>query len=170
MMTDPSFTSVSTFLEYWEKIRGRTMRVARVIPPERIEWAPAAGRFTLGDLLRHLAAIERYMYGETVRLQESAYRGHGRDLAEGYDAVIAFMERLHAESIAIFASLSDGDLLRKCRTPEGTSITTWKWLRAMVEHEVHHRGQVYMYLGLLGVKTPPLFGLTSEEVRRLSAQ
>ena len=38
----------------------------------------------------------------------------------------------------------------------------------MVEHEVHHRGQIYTYLGLLDVPTPPLFGLTSEEVRAKS--
>jgi uncharacterized damage-inducible protein DinB len=35
----------------------------------------------------------------------------------------------------------------------------------MVEHEAHHRGQIYSYLGILGVPTPPIFGMTSEEVR-----
>jgi uncharacterized damage-inducible protein DinB len=54
-------------------------------------------------------------------------------------------------------------------TPAGTPITVWKWLRAMVEHEAHHRGQIYLMLGMLGVETPPLYGLTSEEVRARSA-
>jgi uncharacterized damage-inducible protein DinB len=164
----PDFATITGFLDYWERIRGRTMRAAAVIPPEQIEWAPAAGRFTLGDLLRHLAAIERYMYAENARLSVSAYPGHGRELADGFEAVMKYMERLHDESVAIFSTLSDSDLLRKCQTPEGTSITTWKWLRAMVEHEVHHRGQIYTYLGLLGVPTPALFGLTSEEVKMRS--
>jgi len=34
----------------------------------------------------------------------------------------------------------------------------------MVEHEIHHRGQIYLYLAIQGVPTPPLYGLTSEEV------
>jgi uncharacterized damage-inducible protein DinB len=34
----------------------------------------------------------------------------------------------------------------------------------MVEHEAHHRGQMYFMLGMLGVKTPPLYGLSEEEV------
>jgi uncharacterized damage-inducible protein DinB len=34
----------------------------------------------------------------------------------------------------------------------------------MVEHEVHHRGQLYLYLSMLGFETPPLYGMTSEEV------
>jgi len=36
------------------------------------------------------------------------------------------------------------------------------------EHEVHHRGQIYLMLGMLGIPTPPLYGLTSEEVRERS--
>jgi uncharacterized damage-inducible protein DinB len=38
----------------------------------------------------------------------------------------------------------------------------------MIEHEIHHRAQIYVYLGVLGVTTPPLFGLTSEQVRAVS--
>lgn len=36
--------------------------------------------------------------------------------------------------------------------------------RAVLEHEAHHRGQLYFILGLRGISTPPIFGLTSEEV------
>ena len=57
----------------------------------------------------------------------------------------------------------------KATTPAGTPITTWKWLRAMLEHEAHHRGQLYLLLGLRGVKTPPIYGLTEEEVAARSA-
>jgi uncharacterized damage-inducible protein DinB len=60
--------------------------------------------------------------------------------------------------------LSDEDLKRKCMTPGNVEITTWKWLRAMVEHEIHHRAQLYIYLNLLDVKTPPIFGLNAEQV------
>ncbi len=78
------------------------------------------------------------------------------------------MDRLDKESTEIFSRLTDEDLTKKCMTPAGTSITTWKWLRAMVEHESHHRGQIYMMLSMLGVSSPPLYGLTEEEVRAKS--
>ena len=64
--------------------------------------------------------------------------------------------------------MSPDDLNRKCATPDGASITTWKWMRSMIEHEIHHRGQIYLYLSMLGVPTPPLYGLTSEQVRERS--
>lgn len=155
---------VDAFLAYYARIRQRTRRVAERIPPERLEWAVAPGRFSFGDLVRHLAGTERYMFAENVAGRPTAYPGHGRDLADGYEAVLHYFDRLHEESLDIFRSLTPGALQQKCLTPAGTPITTWKWLRAMVEHEVHHRGQIYLMLGTLDVETPPLFGLTSEEV------
>jgi uncharacterized damage-inducible protein DinB len=156
--------SVQPFLGYWESLRGRTRRVVECIPPDRLEWTHRPGAFTLGDQVRHLATIERYMYAETVAGRPSCYPGCGRELADGYEAVVAYFDRLDAEAKAIIGALSDADLERKCRTPAGTPITTWKWLRAMAEHEAHHRGQIYLMLNMLEVPTPPLYGLTSEEV------
>lgn len=161
--------SVAQFLEYWTSLRGRTRRVVVCIPPEGLEWSYRAGTFTLGDLVRHLATIERFMYAETVAGRPSRYPGCGRELADGFEAVLAYFDRLDDEAKAIIASLTDADLTRKCQTPAGVAITTWKWLRAMAEHEAHHRGQIYLMLSMLQVPTPPLYGLTSEEVRARSA-
>ncbi|HEU5219641.1 MAG TPA: DinB family protein [Gemmatimonadales bacterium] len=161
--------AAAPFATYWEGIRGRTRRVVEVIPPDRIEWSPAAGRWTLGDIVRHLAGIERDMYAENVQGHPTRYPGHGHELAEGKEAVLAYLDRKHAEALEIFRALTPEQLESKCQTPAGTPITTWKWLRAMVEHESHHRGQLYFMLGLLGVPTPPIFGLTEEEVKARSA-
>lgn len=156
-------------LDYQDKVHARTRRLLVLVPSADIEWAPAAGKFTFGDLARHLAAIERWMYAETVSGRPSAYRGCGRDLADGTDGVLAYYDRLHAESRALFATLTDVRLDEKCLTPAGTPITVWKWWRAHFEHEAHHRGQLYLMLGLRGVPTPPIYGLTAEEVVARSA-
>ena len=157
--------SVDSFLKYFENIRERTMRVARSVPPDKVEWSYAPQKFTLGDLLRHLAVTERYLFAENVQGRASRYTSHGRELADGLEDIRTFMERLHAESMSIFATLSDEDLQRKCPTVGGAEITISRYLRSMTEHEIHHRGELYVYLGILGVSVPPLFGLTSEAVR-----
>jgi len=157
--------SVGPFLHYFGSVRERTTRVARCIPADKIDWTYAPEKFTLGDILRHLAVGERFMWAENAQGHAARYTTHGKELADGLENVLAFMERLHAESVAIFSKLSNEDLQRKCMTPGNAPITTWKWLRLMTEHEIHHRGQIYLYLSMLGVPTPPLYGLTSEQVR-----
>jgi uncharacterized damage-inducible protein DinB len=160
--------SATTFVDYWRNVRGRTRRLVLLVPPSEIEWTAGAGRWTPGDTVRHLAAIERYMYAECAKQRPTRYPGHGVELADGLDAVVAYHDRLHAEAVEIFSSLTDAEMVAKCETPGGAQITTWKWLRAMIEHEAHHRGQLYFMLGLLGVNTPPLFGLSEEEVHARS--
>jgi uncharacterized damage-inducible protein DinB len=156
------------FLAYLANVHERTRRVITHVPPDLLEWAPAPGRFSFGDIIRQLAGIERDLYAESVCGRRSRYRGHGRELADGFEAVLAYYDRLHGESREIFASLTPARLDDKCLTPADTPITVWKWLRAMLEHEAHHRGQLYLMLGLRGVPTPPLYGLTSEDVRARS--
>lgn len=153
---------LGVFVDYFGKVHHRTMRVARVIPPDKVDWSYREGKFTLGDLARHIATANRYLFAETLQGKPSRYAGCGRELAPTLEEIVALMERLHAESLEIIAGL--GDLNRKCTTPDGASIAVWKWMRAMVEHEIHHRGQIYIYLAMLDVPTPPLYGLTSEQV------
>ncbi len=157
-------TNIESFLPYYKNVRERTMRVARVIPPDKLEWTYAPGKFTLGDLLRHIAAIERYLWAEVVQGKPNRYRGWGRDLADGFDNVIAFAERMHAESVEIFSRLTPDELKKKVPLSDGSPISAWKVLRLLVEHEIHHRGEIYACLGMLGVATPPLYGMTSEQV------
>jgi uncharacterized damage-inducible protein DinB len=155
---------IEPFLDYYEKVRARTRRLVELVPAEKMDVAPIAGKFTFADLIRHVAAIERYLYAENVRGKPSRYRGCGKELADGRDAVLRFFDACHEEAVAIFRTLTPERLAGKCITPAGADITTWKWLRLLVEHEIHHRGQLYSYLAIEGIEAPPLYGLTSEQV------
>lgn len=157
-------TGINSFLTYYERIRERTLRLIDAVPPDKLDWAYMPGKFSIGDMIRHIANIERYMYAETVMGRPSAYKGCDRSYADGYKNTVAYFNKMHRESVELFRRLSDADIQRKCMTPAGIEISTGKWLRAMTEHEIHHRGELYIYLNLLGVKTPPIFSLTAEEV------
>ena len=77
--------------------------------------------------------------------------------AVGATAVVTGPEpTMTAEALPRHAP-APGDTAARCmtftgRTPADTPITVGKWLRAMIEHEAHHRGQIYLYLGMLGVE------------------
>ena len=75
--------TIGQFFRYFGNVRERTMRVARCIPPDKIDWTYARAKFTLGDLLRHLGVAERYMWAENVQeasgsLHDARKRAGGR--------------------------------------------------------------------------------------------
>jgi uncharacterized damage-inducible protein DinB len=156
---------LNEFLDHFDRVRQRTRRVAACIPVDQVEWTYKPGAFTLGDLVRHLAVAERYIWAETVHNRPVAYVTHGPELADGRDAVLTFLDLRHAESMALFRELTPEALSAKCMTPGATRMSTWKWLRMMTEHEIHHRGQMYTLLGMLNVVTPPLYGMTASQVQ-----
>ena len=160
--------SIQDFMPYYDKVKARTLKVITYIPEEHIEWTFRSGKFTLGDIVRHLALLERQMFAENLQGRPSTYRDCGVHHARGKKQVVDLYELLGSECRGIYAALSDEDLRRKCRTPADVDISAWKWLRAMIEHEVHHRAQIYTYLAMLEVQAPPLYGLTSEEVAHRS--
>lgn len=162
--------SLEQFLRQFDRVRERTRRVAACIPDDKIEWTYKPGAFTLGDLVRHIAVAERHIWAETAHNRPPRYTTHARELADGKGAVLAFLDRMHAEAAAEFGALTPAMLDRKCTTPAGVPMTTWKWLSMMPEHEIHHRGQIYTMLGLLDVPVPPLYGMTADQVRARAGQ
>lgn len=52
---------VDELLTYIDRSHQRTSRVVKCVPPESLEHSFGEGRFTLGDIVRHLAGINRYM-------------------------------------------------------------------------------------------------------------
>jgi uncharacterized damage-inducible protein DinB len=82
--------TIQPFLHYFGNVRERTMRVARCIPPDKLDWSYAPGKFTLGDLLRHIAVAERFVWAEALQGHKSRYTTHGKELADGYENVIRF--------------------------------------------------------------------------------
>jgi uncharacterized damage-inducible protein DinB len=151
-------------LEYFESVRTRSLRVMEYIPEDKLDWSYQSGKFTPGDVCRHLALVERRVFAQALQGLPPEYHGCGKEFGATKAEIKQLIAKLHAESLEIFNSFSAEEMEEKALTPDGKPITRWKLVRIMTEHEVHHRGQLYMYLGLLGVSAPPVLGLTAEEL------
>ncbi|HPH86734.1 MAG TPA: DinB family protein [Ferruginibacter sp.] len=162
------FTKVSSFITYYETVRDITNKVISVIPEDKMNWSYYPGKFSIADLLRHIAAIERNLFAEVIQGKPSRYAGCGSELADSYVEIVNYFQEMHEQSMRIFSSLTDADLGRKITTLNGREVSISNFLRALVIHETHHRGALIIYLNLLGTSTPPVLGLTEEQVVQLS--
>jgi uncharacterized damage-inducible protein DinB len=156
-------TSTTGFIRYFESIRERTLRFIAAIPPEQIDFSRHPGKYTLGDIIRHLASTER-MFIEAMLEGRFVYPGHGRELGATLEEAVSYLATCHAEAMQRLAEASDSLVDEKRPTLGGPPISAWRILMMMVEHEVHHRSQISQYLVDLGIAPPQIFGKYVEEL------
>lgn len=155
--------NVGGFIAYFEGIRRRTINYIRTLPSDRVDWAPRESEFTCGDIIRHLTFGESMFVGAVVDGRWK-YAGHARGDKGDLDFLLAQMDSVHAAAMEHLRTLPDADLDRPRSTLDGPDVKAWRLLMAMVEHEIHHRSQLAMYLTMVGIKPPHIYGLGVEDV------
>jgi len=149
-----------------QSVRARTLAVLRHIPRDRVNWRPAEGMLTLGQLVRHLAQAEM-MWQEVVKghwdLKQLLAVRRDLDLIEATGPVenlmteLTLLEVTHRQTVELLATLTDEDLARSVNGLAGR-VTLYDVILGLCEHEAHHRGQIVAYLRLLGVEHPSPWG------------
>jgi len=161
-------TKIDNFITYFERTRAATLKVIEVIPHDKLDWSYMPNKFTIGDLVRHIAAIERNVFAEVALGNKPIYKGCRKDLADGYENIVRYFNEMHLQTITILKSISNESLKRRITSLDGKEIELGNFLRALTLHEIHHRAALVIYLNLLGVNTPPIIGLMEEQVIQLS--
>jgi uncharacterized damage-inducible protein DinB len=159
--------TTADFIKYIESIRHRTMNYVRAMPADRLDWSPQAGEFTCADILRHFIASEK-MFVRVVTEGRWNYEGHASEKNQSLDELVALLETAHAKAMRKLKGLPDQDLNEPRNGPEGQPLKAWRWLMIMAEHEIHHRSQLAVYLSLMGVQAPHIFGLGVEDLIAIS--
>lgn len=157
---------VASLIALKEETFSRTMKLATLCPRDKLSWSPAPDALTLGQLLRHMhrseqnrmrllnGLIDPAMYyvlrhgeGETKDLK--AALGDMTDL----DAELRALQEAHTYTLHTLGGMGDEDLTRPADWG-GKKRTALEFFLLMFEHDAHHRGQVAIYLRLLGVERP----------------
>ena len=160
---------VNSVINYFGSIRRRTIHFIQAVPTDKIDWAPQKNEFSCGDIVRHLAATE-LMFVNAVVLGIWSYSGHSRDLGASLSETASYLEACHLKAITRLEGLSSSKLHMRQPSINGSPVKAWRLLMAMVEHEVHHRSQLAVYLTLMGAVAPQIYGLGIEDVIALTSQ
>ena len=156
-------TSVAEFVKYFDGVRRRTVTAVDRVTPALVEWTPRPGEWTCAQIVRHLAGAERFFVTKVVEDRFTDDLDPGP--AEPWETTRARLEAGHREQMARLATVPDARLAEKVEDLEGGRVSAWRFLMAMVEHEVHHRSQLDAWLALAGTEPPQLYGYSMEEAR-----
>jgi uncharacterized damage-inducible protein DinB len=146
-----------------------TRRLLERIPADRFEWRPHPKSFTAGGLASHIVDclnwLDAIFTRDELDVDPSTFRVYR---AASLDVLLAAFDEKVTSGKAILAGLDESalrapwrlKLLGKVRVerPKAEAFRDFT-----LSHMIHHRGQLSVYLRLLDVPVPGVYGPTADE-------
>jgi uncharacterized damage-inducible protein DinB len=160
---------IQAFLAEFEHEAKTTRRVLERVPTDKLSWKPHPKSMSLGYLALHLAMSPAVICGWAKDDVTEFGGGRPTDPTTTEEIVAA-----HDKSVAtvkqILSSLTDEDIKKNWEAkPKGASAPMMTMpkvglLRSFgFNHTYHHRGQLSVYLRLLDVPVPSIYGPSADE-------
>src|SRR5262245_25558155 len=164
-------TDMASYLRFFDGVRRRTERDVAALPPAAATWRPPAREgeagWSIGQIVGHLGGSRLYF--------ASAYRGQGWLWTEpesnphDRDTWLPWLRTSATRFAELLADTPADWLTRRIDSIDtpGLSLSGWRLLMMMVEHEVHHRSQIDAYAGMEGWPVPDIFNRSAESIDAL---
>ena len=159
--------TIAELIQEFEAEARTTRRVLERVPTDRLTWAPHTKSMTLGRLAMHVATAPAAI--STWPLDDQyEFKGDKTPLPASTDEIVAAHDKGVETVKANLQKVGDAGLGANWSGVAGgkTLMTMPKagLLRALLmNHTYHHRGQLSVYLRLLEVPVPPIYGPSADE-------
>jgi uncharacterized damage-inducible protein DinB len=137
--------------EYWDRVRRGTLATLDKFEDDELSWRPWEGGRTIREIWLHIAHEEEIEIAhgaaravlelpEAFRSQDYLSKRAIRDLLVG----------VHARTMQYLGTLEAGALMGDVELAWGETSRLFDVVMHVIEHEIHHRGELSLSLGLLG--------------------
>jgi len=149
-----------------------TRKTLERIPEDKFEWRPHPKSFTMVGLATHIASMVGW--GGSVIKEDSfdvappGAEPYKEEPAESVEALLATFDKNYAEFRKTLAGASDEALMKDWSLLVGGKVIFTKpriaCLRGdVLNHLIHHRAQLGVYLRLNDAPVPALYGPSADE-------
>ncbi|MDY0096317.1 MAG: DinB family protein [Candidatus Vecturithrix sp.] len=146
-----------------------TRKLFERIPDEQFDWQPHQKSMSVKNLTNHLAQIYNWC-GYIVNQDELdiATAQFERKMAGATQELLALFDENVANAVELLKQQDEQHVLKTWTFRNGEQIIfalpRMSVIRTMVlNHGIHHRGQLSVYLRLLNIPLPPMYGPTADE-------
>jgi len=163
----------SLLAEFDHEMAGVRTELER-LPDGKAAWKPHPKSMTLGRLASHLAELPQWG-GFTMQLTELDIAPPGQPAPEAHNLatraeILALFDRTTAEARKAIAGAADAEWMVPWTLKKGGAtlftLPRIAVVRSFVlNHMIHHRAQLGVYLRLLDVPLPSLYGPSADEGR-----
>jgi uncharacterized damage-inducible protein DinB len=140
------------FLKRWPSVRKGLLLTLASYEDSDLAFIPVEGGWTVGRIMLHISSAANFWLHSGVLSTLNVYQ-KGQATLENYptlDAIRDYLEGEHQRTLRLLEDFDLADWEKEYRYP---NVQTYKpsWIFwHVLEHEIHHRGELSLILGLLG--------------------
>jgi uncharacterized damage-inducible protein DinB len=155
-------------LQELEQETPSTRRVLELIPQDRLGWKPHEKSMSLGQLALHVAALPGRIAEISTRPTFDVKTQIPRPNPSSITELLGELEASVQKAKAILGGMDDASLSTPWRMVDGErevmAMPRVALLRSVLfNHWYHHRGQLTVYLRMVGARVPAVYGSSADE-------
>lgn len=160
-------TTIEELVQEFEQEAATTRRVLARVPSDKLTWAPHQKSMTIGRLAMHLATAPGHI--SSWPLEDSYnFKGDPTPEPKSTDEILATHDASVAKVRTNLEKIGNDGLGKSWSgIARGRTLMTLPksaLLRSLLmNHVYHHRGQLTVYLRLLDIPVPPVYGPSADE-------
>jgi uncharacterized damage-inducible protein DinB len=160
-------TIIDGLLAELEQEAATTRRVLERIPQEHLSWRPHPKSMSLGQLALHVATVPG-LVAEIAAVDIAAPNSFNQPEAATAAELVPALAESVAKAKRALGAYDDAKMAATWRLQkdgrEVLAMPRVAFVRAiMLNHWYHHRGQLLVYLRLLNLPVPSVYGPTADE-------
>ncbi len=148
-------------LQLFKKEFATTLKVMQAFPEDKLTFVPHERSSTSRNVIRtfvfEMYLIESYVFGENI--DRSRFQAYAPDKLA---TLIADFEKEAAHVISSLDKLPELDF-NKTVEFAGKRMAADEFMLMMLFDQIHHRGQVTVYIRLAGGKVPSVYGPSADD-------
>jgi uncharacterized damage-inducible protein DinB len=142
---------VNQLIKYWDRVREGLLKTIEKFSEEELDFVAYQGGYSVRQIILHIAQEEKgeIQYGITGDLSSFPDAYHQKDYPT-ISTLENLLESVHDYTVHYLKSLTDHDLEMEIEAGWGGKYLISSMIWHVLEHEIHHRGELSLILGLLG--------------------
>lgn len=160
--------AVAHLLAEWQHEAALTRKMLAAVPADKLDWKPHSKSNSLGGLATHITQIP---WWGVITFDQDHFDFRPEDVAKpvtSSDELLARFDDFSAQFTSRLEDTEDVDLAKpwtfKAGGREVFTLPRGGVLRSFIlSHLIHHRGQLSVYLRMLDVPVPGMYGPSADE-------
>jgi uncharacterized damage-inducible protein DinB len=152
-----SMTELEVLLENWSRFRSVTLQFLDLLEEDDLNWRPEPDAFSCGQQLLHIAQTEAYCIGGLFGGEWDTGMLKFPEAMPSIEELRRYFTEVRGTASERLESLTEVDLATPHSGPnDSASYPLRWWLWFVLEHEIHHKAQLAVYVRQIG-KVAPFF-------------